>query len=527
MCKLNCVKLYVTGERKDLTEMAQSVYDALCKSPRMVVIQDIVCSRRDPSGSAALARLAERLTYERFNPQKTEFILFSFHRRDGFQHFHVYHICTYRKSYCSCSFLRNQNTIPARRRTLQKSSISQEDIIRIFKYHAQEGRQICYLAVEGVAWKHFPNSVDDTDGPGIPQGFLEICDDENSNLPKGRRPIESDGAGSEAGGNRTTDGSERRRKAKLIELVNTFLHTYVTTPVRNALCLSEWRNLPNHLLINKQCYKFANIIEDVEFKYLTYTIRDFYDMYSKSDKVIYFKALTMEEYNRKYLSLRDSIISILELLYFQFEHDMDKVDKFLEVIFNMCDFKQSNIKKNSLWVMSPNSAGKNYFFDALVDSFILVGQIKNPIRNYTFGFMNCVNKRILQWNEALVDPYFYEDVKPILAGDSPNVQVKNRDDGVVRATPVFILSNRLSFPDTSEFNCRLHKYEWRTCPLLKLYKRKPDPRAVNILLMCTGDITNVLEADRLLYFQCKTLVKELVGIFGKEYYLDKQYIKFF
>lgn len=50
--------------------------------------------------------------------------------------------------------------------------------------------------------------------------------------------------------------------------------------------------------------------------------------------------------------------------------------------------------------------------------------------------MNCVNKRILEWNEALVDPCFYENVKPILAGDSPNVQVKNRDDGVVRATPV-------------------------------------------------------------------------------------------
>lgn len=121
---------------------------------------------------------------------------------------------------------------------------------------------------------------------------------------------------------------------------------------------------------------------------------------------------------------------------------------------------------------SPNSAGKNVFFDGLVDSMILVGQIKNPIRNYTFGFMNCVNKRVLLWNEAVVDPYFYEDVKPILAGDSPNVPVKNRDDGVVRATPVFILSNRNTFPDTEEFNCRIHKYEWESAPLLKNYKKK-------------------------------------------------------
>lgn len=225
--------------------------------------------------------------------------------------------------------------------------------------------------------------------------------------------------------------------------------------------MNEWRMLPGHLNINKQCYKVANVIEDVEFKYLAYTVRDFYDMYSMSDKIIYFKCLTMEDYNRKYLGLRDSIISILELLYFQFEYNMQAVDRFLRQIYNMCDFRQSNIKKNSMWVRSPNSAGKNYFFDALCDSFILVGQIKNPIRNYTFGFINCVNKRVLQWNEAVVDPYFYEDIKPILAGDSPNVQVKNRDDGVVRSTPVFILSNRITFPDTFEFNCRIHKYEWR------------------------------------------------------------------
>ena len=114
------------------------------------------------------------------------------------------------------------------------------------------------------------------------------------------------------------------------------------------------------------------------------------------------------------------------------------------------------LKKNGLWVKSENSTGKNFFFDCITDSCILVGNIKNPIRNYVFGFQNCVNNRVLLWNEAVIEPYFYEDVKPILAGDSPNVQVKNTGDGTVRATPVFVLSNRETFPDTPEFNCRLH-----------------------------------------------------------------------
>lgn len=122
--------------------------------------------------------------------------------------------------------------------------------------------------------------------------------------------------------------------------------------------------------------------------------------------------------------MRESLISVLELLFFQFNHSMLEVERFLYKIYTMCDFKQKNVKKNSLWVMSPNSAGINYFFDALWKSFILVGQIKNPIRNYTFGFMDCVNKRTLQWNEALLDPFYYEDVKPILAGDSPMFKLK-------------------------------------------------------------------------------------------------------
>lgn len=181
-----------------------------------------------------------------------------------------------------------------------------------------------------------------------------------------------------------------------------FVNNYICVLVRNALCLSEWQTLPGHIHVNKQSYKVANVIENIEFKYLSYTVRDFYDLYSKSDKMLYFKFLTMEEYNRRYLTLRDSVFSILELLYYQFDYNMLAAISFLFKIYNMCDFRQNNINKNSLWVRSPNSAGKNYFFYALCDSFILVGQIKNPIRNYTFGFMNCVNKLVLQWNEAVV-----------------------------------------------------------------------------------------------------------------------------
>lgn len=68
---------------------------------------------------------------------------------------------------------------------------------------------------------------------------------------------------------------------------------------------------------------------------------------------------------------------------------------------------------------------------------------------------------------------------------------KNQGDGIVRPAPVFILSNRETFPDSPEFNCRIHKYEWKTCPLLAMYSKKPDPRILNTFIMCCNDEESV------------------------------------
>lgn len=257
------------------------------------------------------------------------------------------------------------------------------------------------------------------------------------------------------------------------------------------------------------------------------TLADFYRMYNSGDYNVLFKCTSHDEFNRKYLNYRNSCIALLELIYFQFNNNECEVRNFIRKLYNMLDFKQRDIKKNGLWIKSPNSAGKKifFFFDCLTDSCILVGYVKNPIRNYVFGFQNCVNKRVLIWNEAVIGPYFYEDVKPILAGDSPNVQVKNCGDGTVRATPVFVLSNRDTFPDTNEFNCRFHKYIWRTCPLLKHYKRKPDPRVANLMLMCECEVESVSECDRDIYCNAHNIIKDIIRVYGDEYWKSNRYLQ--
>lgn len=47
-----------------------------------------------------------------------------------------------------------------------------------------------------------------------------------------------------------------------------------------------------------------------------------------------------------------------------------------------------------------------------------------------------------------------------------------------------------------------------------------------MLLMASAEIENLIEADRAMYFECRTLVEEIVKTFGAEYYKDKEYVMF-
>ena len=383
---------------------------------------------------------------------------------------------------------------------------------------------LCY--VRGAEWTYNTGNLHnaDTGIDTVDGGSLEDCElQRESSDPDGLESVTSSG-GTESGIATTSKAAKRFAKAAVFNKIHEYVRKQVCVPIHNVFVLKEWRSNPNNIMINLDCYQIKNILKCVEQEYIEYTVSDFYRLYSNGQHNILFKCTSRDEFNRKYLNYHNSCVALLEILYYQFNNDEGKVRAFIRKLYKMLDFKQGDIKKNGLWIKSPNSAGKNFFFDCLTDSFILVGYVKNPIKNYVFGFQNCVNKRALLWNEAVIDPYFYEDIKPILAGDSPNVQVKNAVDGTVRATPIFVLSNRDTFPDTPEFNCRVHKYNWRTCNLLKHYKRKPDPRVANLMLVCECDPETASECDRDIYVNSHNVIKNIIKMYGDEYWNNTRYL---
>lgn len=234
-CIINYCVLNVTGERVNVPQMAQKVDDALRKSSRVFVVQDIVCSRRDPSGRNAVDRMEERMQYKKFSPHKLDFVLFSWHGRGGWEHFHVYHSCSYRKSYCSCSFLKTQNIIPARRRTLRISELGQKDIQSIIEYNTKAGQQVHLFAVEGLRWQFLGHTSSTSSQSSLHEGQLEECDNTLSNIPGSGRPRASATIGRFYGAHSKSDDNEGRSgKEDWIECVNKFVNNYVTIPIKNA-----------------------------------------------------------------------------------------------------------------------------------------------------------------------------------------------------------------------------------------------------------------------------------------------------
>lgn len=193
-----------------------------------------------------------------------------------------------------------------------------------------------------------------------------------------------------------------------------------------------------------------------------------------------FHAADEAQYNERYLSFYESLHVMFKLLFFQF-NDIESIRKFLLTVYKVCN--RDNGKVNSILIMGESNAGKNFFADALCNFFLNCGMVVNPSRQERFPFMDCLNRRILMWNEARLDPHFYDDFKQLLAGDQLKAHIKFQAPQYIGKTPVIILSNNDVFGDDIVFKNRIIKYKWKRADFLYNYKyRYPTPFVVGYIL---------------------------------------------
>ena len=160
---------------------------------------------------------------------------------------------------------------------------------------------------------------------------------------------------------------------------------------------------------------------------------------------------------------------------FQYNNKV-RITTVLQTIFSILN--RANGKQNTIVCISEPSAGKNFFYDPILHFCLSVGYIANFNKYVSFPLQDCAGKRILCWNEPNCEPGAWDTIKMIFGGDTCPVRVKYMDDQQVTKTPVVVLSNREIFPKEEAFNCRIFRQQWRPCPALRSYDKKPHPLAV-------------------------------------------------
>lgn len=242
---------------------------------------------------------------------------------------------------------------------------------------------------------------------------------------------------------------------------------YYVCPVSAIRNMDEFAN--NDLLSdpkNKDYIQAA--FDDFGREINKFSLRDFYNMLvAPGCTPTFFKSM-------EYGSIEDSVEWIDELLKFQFDNDVHLISEFLT---NLVDIIDKKIPKcNTLCILSPPSAGKNFFFDMVLAILQNYGQLGQANKQNNFAFQEAPNKRVLVWNEPNYESGLTDTIKMMLGGDPYTVRVKHGMDTHVSRTPVLVMTNSLvGFMVDVAFKDRIIKYTWKAAPFLKEIDVKPYP----------------------------------------------------
>lgn len=293
----------------------------------------------------------------------------------------------------------------------------------------------------------------------------------------------SERSGSQKNGRRTRDASDNEvygKKSKTSGKYNTIkiqtkalLEKYYCSPVSAIRNIKEFRD--NVMLSDPKNRDYLQAAFDDFGKDINdMSLRQIYELLIDKDP-IFIQSMV-------YGTLEDSMNVIDTLLKYQFNDDDEEITKFLIAIVDIVDKRIA--KLNCLCVISPPSAGKNFFFDMIFALCQNYGQLGCANKHNVFAFQEAPNKRILLWNEPNYESALTDTIKMMLGGDPYTVRVKNQLDAHVCRTPVIALSNRaVQFMYDLAFQDRIVKFNWRVAPFLKDYNYKPYP-------MCFFEILN-------------------------------------
>ncbi|XP_072141949.1 uncharacterized protein, partial [Dermacentor andersoni] len=405
------------------------------------------------------------------------------HTRDtSLPHVHVIHDCSWSNGSCRCvafaGFVRRPN-----RSSVWSTNATAWDFFHLIKYLYSDPRVLEYFKVGGSDWGRDCRTqvVGQLENSGHESSrVLEILHPQfacaaSCHVESGSSPSYSDDYSL-----RTREGgqtkSRKRAKRQAEEPIYDWLRENPVSPLTNIVRTPKWLADPTFRFIRLDDKHLQRAIQVFNDEMCSYTTLDFIELYQHTQPL--FDA-PHGDLDAHYMSVQDSFDAVLELLNFQFDDNQLELSDFVNNLYMLVE--KLVPKKNCMEVVSPPSAGKNFFFDAVLSFYINRGTIRNFNRFSNFPLQDTVGRRILVWNEPNCESSAFDTVKKIFGGDVDSVAVKYSPDQTISRTPVIVLSNNEVFPADDAFNHRMFRYKWKACPLLKRHAKKVHPMSLVLL----------------------------------------------
>lgn len=258
-----------------------------------------------------------------------------------------------------------------------------------------------------------------------------------------------------------------------VKLVGEMLEKYVCTPPSMITQTIHWVNHPKCYVISEASTEFKLALHNHKTRLANMTFDEFCAYYQPWKELLF--------RNCKYLPPDVSFKHAKAWIEQQAEHGWvtipyettvrrEKRDaKFwVQKISNVVNRRER--KRMALIMQGPNSCGKTWFTNMILDFYLNKGELNNWNRyeNCSFPFMNLANARIGLWNEALLngDGSQVEHLKVLFEGESKAVCVKNCKDATVMRVPLIVTTNNTTFEKSISFKDRQTVLTVEKVPLL-------------------------------------------------------------
>lgn len=404
-------------------------------------------------------------------------------------HLHVLHDCAWSNSSCRCRAVKFLTDLfPLVGRKVSGKGNRVRVILSILKYFCTPPRQLLFMEVDGAEYTRIFDQ----------NRYLQCCEDSDVGTAEvvdcSGIPFNSSGAvqllypSSNEGDSRANDKSRRETtgkrkggKEKVLSEIIRLILTYCIAPPERICETDIWYRGDMTMFLLNSDKIFLTSLTMLSIRFNSWMLRDYVDYFRCHNPDRLYYDCTDNSPGTLYMRIEPSIEAILTLLFHHFL-TLNGVISFLQILESWFDKKLLNKKINTMTVTGPPNSGKSFFFDAFCAFILNYGNLTNPSRHERFAFQDCLNRRVIKWNEAKLDPAHEELFLDLMQGNVVKVNIKFKNPTNIVKTPLLVISNNNVFPNTDRFNMRQIKYYWHACEALKIYSNKPHPWCILLII---------------------------------------------